>query len=191
MACINDLLCTVCWSHINLSELSFPSWTIASHCIYGRGSRVGPDMPSPWPPSRSLQGARTACGPTSLFMTTDTTGGSGPSLVGRGSRSSLWRPSWQHLAGPGPAHVAACACYYRPHGLVCCRQRRAQVAETAWEMSRLVAALHVRASPAPALDFALGERQGRDAKGFIWNLRAVMRGFSEPIHKWPEKFSLR
>lgn len=69
----------------------------------------------------------------------------------------------------------------RPHGLVCCRQRRAQVAERAWEMSPLMAALHVRGSPsAPALGFALGERQGRDAKGSIWNLRAVMRGFSEP-----------
>ena len=34
--------------------------------------------------------------------------------------------------------------------------------------------------PAPALGFALGERQGRDAKGFIRNLGAVLRGFSEP-----------
>lgn len=44
----------------------------------------------------------------------------------------------------------------------------------------LAAALHV-SDPAPVLSFALGERQGRDAKGFIQNLRATLRGFSEPL----------
>ena len=43
---------------------------------------------------RSLKVLRQACGPTSLFMTTDTTGGSGPSAGGQGVKVSLWRPSW-------------------------------------------------------------------------------------------------
>lgn len=80
---------------INLQrELSFPSWTITSHCIYGRGSPGRPPTcPGPacaTPGASGCQGQ--ACGPTSLFMTTDTTGGSGPSLVGRGSRSASGDP---------------------------------------------------------------------------------------------------
>ena len=72
--------------------------------------RQTPSLPSP---TCATTGAsrcqRQACGPTSLFMTTDTAGGLGPSSGGQGVKVSLWRPSWRHLAGPDPAHGAACA----------------------------------------------------------------------------------
>ena len=68
----------------------------------------------------------------------------------RGSLCFLRRPlhtGQPVLPAPSPAHGAACAsctgpctrgslCFLcRPHGLVCCRQCRAQVDETTWGMS--------------------------------------------------------